>query len=291
MTTSISSEAIVAKGLGYSYRKRKQKHFIESASLINLSFRVPHGAVVAILGASGSGKTTLLKVLGLLLDPREVSGELSFDGCDCCSLSQSEQADFRSRKFGFVFQAANMLSAFSCLDNVLLTTRLQRPDRRQQMKALRTAIESLCGDGRQRKEILEVLRKRPSQISGGQRQRMAVLRAVTHNPDVVFADEPCASLDAVNSQQVMRLLLRWQCGGLSETKRESSNKKTLFLVTHNIKQALAVAEYFLILHKGQLIGGSAFHQDQLPKTDGEFDLGKIDDAMNDGVVKGFSLND
>lgn len=120
---------------------------------------------------------------------------------------------------------------------------------------------------------------------------MAVLRAVTHNPEVVFADEPCASLDAVNGQQVMRLLLSWQRGGFSKSEANLSKRKTLFLVTHDIKQALAVAEYFLILHNGKLVSGNAFHQDQLPKTNGQFDLGKINDAINHGVVKGFSLND
>ncbi|MDA7492588.1 ATP-binding cassette domain-containing protein [bacterium] len=283
---------IAAQSLGYRYRRRGWRTVSqgERESLDKVSFHVPCGHVVAILGLSGSGKTTLLKALGLLLDPGQMQGNLIFGGQDYACLSQAEQVAFRAKRFGFVFQSANMLSAFSCLDNILLPTRLQRFDLRQQKNVVRMAVDCLCDDRRQRREIFGVLRKRPSQISGGQRQRMAVVRAVAHNPDVVFADEPCASLDAVNSEHVMRLMLRWQQGRLSRCSEVARKNKTLFLVTHNTTQALDAAEYFLFLHDGKLVGGKGFHRDELPVRQGRIAVDKVERAMNTGEVEGFLLN-
>ena len=291
MSDGIAGE-MEARSLGYSYvgRDRETVKDGHRNSLQGVSFHVPTGHVVAILGLSGSGKTTLLKLLGLLLNPRRISGSLTLGGQDYGSLSRAEQVSFRSRRFGFVFQSANMLSAFSCLDNILLPTRLQRFGRKLQSNVVRMTIDCLCDNRRQRKEIFEVLRKRPSQISGGQRQRMAVVRAVAHDPEVVFADEPCASLDSVNSQQVMRLLLRWQEGGLSRDAGRTNNSKTLFLVTHDTTQACDVAQYFLVLHDGKLVGGQAFNRDQMPVRHGQLDVEKIELAMNTGNVEGFSLD-
>ena len=85
----------------------------------------------------------------------------------------------------------------------------------------------------------------------------------------------------------MRLLLSWQQGGLSGADQSPTELKTLFLVTHKIQQALEVAEYFIFLHCGKLVGGKAFHANQLPRANGTFDVSKISRAINDGVVEGF----
>lgn len=290
----------VANGLGYSYALRRTSRLFGDrftkcrpkarekprVPLSGLSFEIPLGTTTAVLGLSGSGKSTLLGVMGLLLDPRQMSGTLSLKSQQYDKLSVSEQVAFRSKKFGFVLQSAYMLPGFSCAENVILPSKLQgngSTNRYRSALQLEELVESIANSADERDELL---RERPSKVSGGQQQRMAVLRAISHDPDVVFADEPCASLDPVNSDRVMELLSKWQLGNLSIT--EAKKERTLILVTHNFESAFSCAQSFLLLRKGKMVTDSILSRSSLPRLhSGKPDSEQVKQALETGDVKAF----
>ena len=172
----------------------------ESGSLVvkavdEVSIDVKAGEFVALVGPSGSGKTTMLAMLAGLLNA--TSGELLIDGQDLGAMNDIERTRFRREKIGFTFQANNLVPYLTALENVELMLRLNHKNGR---------------DGRQRaKDLLtrlgleDRLNNLPSQLSGGQQQRVAIARSLIHNPSVVLADEPTASLDTERAFQVVQI--------------------------------------------------------------------------------------
>jgi len=158
-----------------------------------VSLAVKPGEFIALVGPSGSGKTTLLAILAALLAPS--SGEVMIAGRDLAKLSEGQRVAFRREQIGFTFQANNLVPYLNALENVELMLRLNG---------------KLDKAGRERaKEILtrlglgNRLHNLPGQMSGGQQQRVAIARALIHNPAVVLADEPTASLDTERAFQVV----------------------------------------------------------------------------------------
>lgn len=158
-----------------------------------VSLAVQPGEFVALVGPSGSGKTTLMAMLAALLFPTE--GRIRIDGQDLAAMNDKERTRFRGEKIGFTFQANNLLPFLTALENVELMLRLNgRLDADGKARA-RNLLERLgLGDR---------LNNLPSQLSGGQQQRVAIARALVHNPAVVLADEPTASLDTERAFQVV----------------------------------------------------------------------------------------
>ena len=163
-------------------------HAVAGASIC-----VKAGEFVALVGPSGSGKTTLLAMLAALLRP--TSGDIFIDGHDLTEMNEGERAQFRREKIGFTFQANNLVPYLTAQENVELMLRLNG---------------KLDRSGRERSQELlarlglgERLKNLPSQLSGGQQQRVAIARALIHNPSVVLADEPTASLDTERAFQVV----------------------------------------------------------------------------------------
>jgi len=159
------------------------------------SIDVNAGEFVALVGPSGSGKTTMLAMLAGLLSA--TNGELRIDGQDLGSMNDKERTRFRREKIGFTFQANNLVPYLTALENVELMLRLNK---------------KLDKDGKQRARNLLVrlgledrLNNLPSQLSGGQQQRVAIARSLIHNPSVVLADEPTASLDTERAFQVVEI--------------------------------------------------------------------------------------
>ncbi len=159
----------------------------------SVSLNVKAGEFVALVGPSGSGKTTMLAMLAALLKP--TSGGIFIDGHDLTRMSEGQRAQFRREKIGFTFQANNLVPYLTAQENVELMLRLNG---------------NLDRKGKERsKELLarlglgERLKNLPSQLSGGQQQRVAIARALIHNPSVVLADEPTASLDTERAFQVV----------------------------------------------------------------------------------------
>jgi putative ABC transport system ATP-binding protein len=159
----------------------------------NVSFAVNAGEFVALVGPSGSGKTSLLAMLAGLLLP--TAGSILIAGKSLTAMSDQARTRFRGAAIGFAFQQNNLVPYLNALENVELMLRLNN---------------RLDGAGRQRaRELLtrlglgDRLRSYPSQLSGGQQQRVAIARALIHEPSVVLADEPTASLDTERANQVV----------------------------------------------------------------------------------------
>jgi putative ABC transport system ATP-binding protein len=158
-----------------------------------VSLQVKAGEFIGLVGPSGSGKTTMLAMLATLL--RETEGKVFIDGQELGAMTDKQRTKFRREKIGFTFQANNLVPYLTALENVELMLRLNKmngSDYRARAKDLLTRLG-----------LEDRLTNLPSQLSGGQQQRVAIARALIHNPSVVLADEPTASLDTERANQVV----------------------------------------------------------------------------------------
>jgi len=158
-----------------------------------VSINIQAGEFVALVGPSGSGKTTLMAMLAGLLSPTD--GNIVIDGLELASMSEAQRTAFRREKVGFTFQANNLVPYLTALENVELMLRLNsKLDKASKARAKELLVRLGLG---------ERLNSLPRQLSGGQQQRVAIARALIHNPSVVLADEPTASLDTERAYQVV----------------------------------------------------------------------------------------
>jgi putative ABC transport system ATP-binding protein len=169
---------------------------ISVPALRGVSFTIPAGDYVAIVGPSGSGKSTLMHLLGGL--DRPTSGRLSIGGREIGSLSQHELARLRNETIGFVFQSFHLLARTTAVDNVALPL-VYRGTGARERRAKATEMLQRVGLGHR-------LDHRPNQLSGGEQQRVAIARALVTDPEVLLADEPTGNLDTTTGQAVLGLL-------------------------------------------------------------------------------------
>jgi putative ABC transport system ATP-binding protein len=163
---------------------------------INVTFT--KGEFTGIVGPSGSGKTTLLNIIGALDDPTE--GTAVVMGQDTKQLSHKQAARLRSEHLGFIFQTYNLLPVYTVFENVELPLLLLGMTTEERRKLVMQALEWVG--------IADKVRSRPAQLSGGERQRVSIARAMVKTPKIVLADEPTANLDAENSHNVLRTMVR-----------------------------------------------------------------------------------
>lgn len=182
-------------------------------ALDDVSFTIPDGASVAIVGKSGSGKSTLMHAISGLDRPEK--GEIVIDGVDILKLKQKAVDTFRSKKIGFIFQAFFVQANETTFENV----------------ALPLEIASMSA-GARKKRVLAALRvvglsdkekQKARNLSGGQKQRLAIARAIVNQPRIIFADEPTGNLDTVTGATIEKLLF-----GLNK-----QGGSTLVVVTHD----------------------------------------------------------
>ncbi|MBE9546113.1 MAG: ABC transporter ATP-binding protein [Proteobacteria bacterium] len=193
--------------------KTYQQGKVKVRALSGVNLAIQKGGFVAIAGPSGSGKTTMLNIIGGL-DSAD-SGRILVDGNVINRMNQSELADLRLHKIGFVFQAFNLIPVLSALENVEFVMLLQGVPAAERRERAKTILDDVGLEG--------AYNRRPSELSGGQQQRVAVARAIVSNPSIVLADEPTANLDSKTGQ------------GLLEMMREMNEKKkvTFIFSTHD----------------------------------------------------------
>lgn len=186
------------KRLATSIKNLTKEYVLKSETvraLRGVSFDVPEGDFVAIMGPSGSGKSTLLNLLGCLDQP--TSGHLMLGDDDIGTMSDDELADIRSRRIGFVFQSYNLIQQLSVTENIQVPLYYQGklgPEQHQRVAELADRVG--LGDR---------LDHRPNQLSGGQQQRVAIARSLVNDPFFILADEPTGNLDSVTTEEILTL--------------------------------------------------------------------------------------
>lgn len=202
----------------------------EVRALDNVSFSIPQGQFVAIVGPSGSGKSTLLHILGGVDTP--TSGSVQIGGTDISKLDETALAIFRRRQIGLIYQFYNLLPILTVEENLTLPLLLdgRKPDKQQ----IRALIATLG--------LSERLKHLPNQLSGGQQQRVSIGRALVNNPALVLADEPTGNLDSENSREIIALLRRFN--------RESN--QTVVIITHDERIALS-ADRIISVEDGRIV--------------------------------------
>ncbi len=197
-----------------------------------VSLQVAAGEFVALVGPSGSGKTTMLSMLAALLQPS--SGQILLDGQDLARMGDRERVAMRRKKIGFTFQTNNLVPYLTAVENVELMLRLNN--------ALDKAGKLRARELLARLGLAERLHNLPGQMSGGQQQRVAIARALIHNPSLVLADEPTASLDTERAYQVVETF----AGLIHEQNRAG------IMVTHDLRMCEFV-DRVLQMQDGKLV--------------------------------------
>lgn len=192
---------------------------------------IQKGDFVAIMGPSGSGKSTAMNLVGSL--DLATHGKILLEGTDIERLGESELAQIRGRKIGFIFQSFNLIPNLTARENVMLPMLFQKTsleERESQSEKLLKLVE--LGDR---------MDHYPNQLSGGQQQRVAIARALANDPEIILADEPTGNLDTKTGDNVMKLLT------------ELNNKgKTIILITHSPEVAMEHAKKVYWLKDGKI---------------------------------------
>jgi len=189
---------------------------VEVPALRGVSMQIKKGEFFVVLGPSGSGKSTLLNAIGCLDTPSR--GTIYLDGQDISKLEESDLAQIRGKKIGFVFQTFNLIPSLTALENVALPMTFQRVEREKRVTRSKMLLEKV-GLGHR-------INFKPGQLSGGERQRVAIARALVNDPDVILADEPTGNLDTKTGNEIMQVLLQLNKEG-----------KTIIMITHEIQLA------------------------------------------------------
>ncbi|MBN1633807.1 MAG: ABC transporter ATP-binding protein [Ignavibacteria bacterium] len=200
-------------------------------ALKGINLIINKGEYIVIAGPSGSGKTTLLNLLGTLDKP--TNGKIYFENEDISKKSRKELSEFRLKKFGFIFQAYNLIPVLTALENIEFSMILLGIDRNERRKRAIDLMEELG--------IKDMAYKKPNDMSGGQQQRVAAARAIINNPSIVLADEPTANLDSNTGANLMDML-----------KRLNKEKGITFIFSSHDNLVIERAERLLLLKDGML---------------------------------------
>jgi len=214
----------------------KVKKYYELGEVIvpavnGISLDIRKGEFIAIMGASGSGKSTLMNLIGTLDVP--TTGNIFLNKINLEGISESELAQLRGKKLGFIFQTFNLVRSLNTLENVMLPLAFQNiPREVRREKAI--SILNQVGLGKRLNHL-------PSELSGGEMQRVAIARALVNDPEIILADEPTGNLDSKTGREIINLL-------------DSLNKKgkTIILITHDNEVAKS-AQRVVKIKDGKLL--------------------------------------
>jgi putative ABC transport system ATP-binding protein len=211
---------------------------IEVRALDGLSLTVGKGDFMAIAGPSGSGKTTLLNIIGGLDQADE--GRVILDGRDLGGMTQSELADLRLQRVGFVFQSYNLVPVLTALENVEFVMLLQRVPRDERIRRAKSILDDVGLEG--------MYDRRPAALSGGQQQRVAVARAIVSSPSIVLADEPTANLDSKTGEGLLEIM-----------RRMNEEKNVTFIFSTHDRMVMNHARRLILLKDGRVVEDNLRH--------------------------------
>ena len=207
-----------------------------TCALDDVSFSIPEGQFVAIVGASGSGKSTLLHLIGGV--DRPTSGTVELNGANIYARTDEQLAVFRRREVGLVYQFYNLIPVLDVVENMTLPVRMDgRPVNEQRLEMLLRAL-GLTG----REHNL------PNQLSGGQQQRVAIARALALRPDILCFDEPTSALDPELTGEVLKVI-----------RSLSEQHMTMIIVTHEMAFARDVADRVIFMDGGVIVEQGPAH--------------------------------
>jgi len=203
----------------------------EIKALNGVSLEIFEGDFVSIVGKSGSGKSTLMHIIGLLDTP--TTGKVILNNKDVSKLDEESLASIRNKEIGFVFQAFNLLSRATVLENVILPLQYSTiPKNLWEKKALE--MISLV-------DLTERVSNKSNELSGGQKQRVAIARALVNSPSIILADEPTGNLDSKTGAEIIKKFIELNRLG-----------KTIILVTHDMELA-KITEKRFVLKDGEVV--------------------------------------
>ncbi len=201
-------------------------------ALKDVSLQIEKGEFLAVAGPSGSGKTTLLNMIGGL--DRIDSGSIFVDSEAFATMSQSQLANLRLYKIGFVFQAYNLIPVLSAIENVEYVMLLQGLPTHERREKARAILDDVGLEGK--------YNRRPAELSGGQQQRVAVARAIVSDPSIVLADEPTANLDSKTGQGLLEMM-----------KQMNAEKQITFIFSTHDHMVMEYARRLVKLRDGRLV--------------------------------------
>ena len=200
-------------------------------ALDDINIIIEKGDFVAIMGPSGSGKSTGMNLTGSL--DLATKGDIFLDGINIEQLSESELAQIRGQKIGFIFQSFNLIPNLTALENVTLPMMFQGVDKEKRIKKAEKVLEKVG--------LKDRMDHYPNQLSGGQQQRVAIARALANNPDIILADEPTGNLDTKTGEIVIEFLQKLNKEG-----------RTIIIVTHDPELAMTHAKTVYWLKDGKI---------------------------------------
>lgn len=200
-------------------------------ALCNVNLEINKGDFLAIIGPSGSGKSTMMNLVGAL--DLASKGDIYLGKQDIEHLEESELAQIRGRRIGFVFQTFNLIPILNAIENVALPMMFQDKEKEEREEK---AISLLKKVG-----LSHRLYHIPAELSGGERQRVAIARALSNDPEIILADEPTGNLDSKTGEEIMEMLIKLNKEG-----------KTIILVTHDMEKAKH-AKKIIRLKDGEIV--------------------------------------
>lgn len=211
------------------------KHYRMGENLVkaldNVNIEIKRGDFVAIMGPSGSGKSTSMNLVGSL--DLATEGEIFLDDQNIEFMEESELAQIRGRKIGFIFQQFNLIPNLTAKENIKLPMLFQGKNRDEREEKARELLKLV--------ELEDRMNHFPNQLSGGQQQRVAIARALANDPEVILADEPTGNLDTKTGELVMNFL-----------NKLNSEGKTIIMVTHNPELAKEHAKTIYSVKDGKI---------------------------------------
>ena len=223
-----NKEVIQLKDVWKIY-KQETPNPVYALSGVNIS--VKQGEFIVIMGPSGSGKSTGMNLIGSLDVPTK--GSIFLDKHNISHLTESDLAQVRGKKIGFIFQQFNLIQNLTAKENVMLPMIFQETDEEDRIKRAEEILKMV--------ELGDRMNHYPGELSGGQQQRVAIARSLANDPEVILADEPTGNLDSATGEKVMKFLNDLNDKG-----------KTIIIVTHDRNLAEKHARKIYWLRDGKI---------------------------------------